>query len=75
MPPFERLVFLAETLEFSFQLFVGHGLFLGCLAIKPKSIAAGLSLIPLPRPTNPNYLTDEELMAIAAGADRTNEAI
>jgi hypothetical protein len=23
------------------------------------------------RPTNPNYLTDEELMAIAAGADRT----
>jgi hypothetical protein len=27
------------------------------------------------RPTNPNYLTDEELMAIAAGADRTNEAV
>ena len=27
------------------------------------------------RPTNPNYLTDEELTAIAAGADRTNEAI
>jgi hypothetical protein len=27
------------------------------------------------RPTNPNYLTDEELMAIAAGADRTNETV
>ena len=27
------------------------------------------------RPTNPNYLTDEELMAIAAGVDRTNEAV
>jgi hypothetical protein len=36
---------------------------------------AGQPLIPLLRPTNPNYLTDEELMAIAAGADRTNEAV
>jgi hypothetical protein len=27
------------------------------------------------RPTNPNYLTDEELMAIAVGVDRTNEAV
>jgi hypothetical protein len=27
------------------------------------------------RPTNPNCLTDEELMAIAAGADRTNQAV
>jgi hypothetical protein len=26
------------------------------------------------RPTDPNYLTDEELVAIAAGVDRTNEA-
>ena len=71
-PLFESLVFLAEALEFSFQLFVRHGLFLVCLAIKAKSIADGPPLIPLLRPTNPNYLTDEELMAIEAGADRTN---
>ena len=48
--PFLRAAFsLTEALKFGFQLFVGHGVFLVCFAIKPKSIAARLPLI-FPKP-------------------------
>ena len=45
-PLFEGCIFVTEALKFGFQLFVGHGVFLVCFAIKPKSIAARSPLLP-----------------------------
>jgi hypothetical protein len=58
------------------------GVFIGGLCVTLNLSERRVSSSPLNtlvemdlRPTNPNCLTDEELMAIAAGADRTNQAV
>jgi hypothetical protein len=63
-------------------MFTLHPLRLHCLPREAFFVSVTLNpsecRVPLVemdlRPTNPNYLTDEELVAIAAGVDRTNEA-